>query len=316
MLSAIPQERLLGWLREFYGKNVEIASREMLHKTDLSCVERLWIVDSLPRSLIYKLVLPPWDLEQDLHQRVLIPSISNSAQLYLSAHYGQVTALFLEDLGSKTLAAEANAELASEIGKQLARMHRSYSYRVDELIQTGVLRTILPIDYAAFCDELVQQLSAWGLVSPSHTESLAKLAHLLASRLAREPTSLVHGDLFAENVILHGGRLFIIDWSWFTILGVPLMDLAMLTMEHHKNGAFSKFKPQAVESYCFEAGRDAKEVVKTLFHAETLSRLLLLQWLVERRKRGILGTELQPADSLISQTVAELCQRQSMTDRN
>jgi thiamine kinase-like enzyme len=314
-LAQVPPERLLAWLGEFYGKDVQIAKREVLRESDLSFVERLWIADSLPQSVIHKLVLPPWDIEQDLHQRVLIPSISSSAQLYMSAHHERVTALFLEDLGSDTLAKTASTELASEIGEQLARMHRSYSYRVDELMQTGVLRTVLPLDYATLCDELVEQLLEWKSISGAQGEQLKKLSDILALKLAREPASLVHGDLFAENIILHSGRLFIIDWSWFTILGVPLVDLAMLTMEHQKNGGFSAFRQQVIESYSFESAREIADILELLPYVETLSRLLFLHWLAERRKRGILGPTIDREGTLISQAVAGLCQRLSSIGR-
>src|SRR5271170_6559687 len=91
LLVIAPDEKLAGWLTEFYGKTVHIASRQVLRHRDLSYVERIKIADALPESIIYKLVLPPWDVEQDLHERILIPSITNSAQLFLSANYGSLT---------------------------------------------------------------------------------------------------------------------------------------------------------------------------------------------------------------------------------
>ncbi len=48
LLSPIPEERLLGWLAEFYGKPVRIKERELLRHRDLSRVERLHIADALP----------------------------------------------------------------------------------------------------------------------------------------------------------------------------------------------------------------------------------------------------------------------------
>lgn len=99
LLTPVGEERLTSWLQEFYGKAVTVKSRELLRHRDLSYVERIELEDALPQSLIYKLVLPPWDVEQDLHERILIPSISNSPQLFMAAHQGQVTAMFMEDLG-------------------------------------------------------------------------------------------------------------------------------------------------------------------------------------------------------------------------
>jgi Ser/Thr protein kinase RdoA (MazF antagonist) len=306
LLTPVPEEQLLVWLAEFYGKHVEIGKREVLCHRDLSYVERLWITDGLPDSLIYKLVLPPWDVEQDLHERVLIPSISNSAQLYLSAHRGPLTALFLEDLGTKSLAIAGNAEVAASVGKELAKMHRAYSYRTDELMQTNVLRTILPLDYGQFTGALIGQLVEWGMIDPEAEKKLLNLARSLAAKLAGEPISLVHGDLFAENIIQRGERLFIIDWSWFTALGVPLMDLATLTLEHPKNAGFSRWKQEVIEAYCFESARETGDVRALLPFAERLSKLFFLEWLMERHRLGKTNSTMVPPEEVIPSVVKEL----------
>ncbi|MBA3855547.1 MAG: hypothetical protein C0507_01440 [Cyanobacteria bacterium PR.3.49] len=309
LLTPVPEEKLQAWLKEFYGKKVEIEERELLRHRDLSYVERLKVRDALPASLIYKQVLPPWDIEQDLHERILIPSITNSAQLYMSAHYGEVTAMFLEDLGNIQVKDVATKEIAQRLGEDLAKMHRSYCYRTDELVHMNILSTLLPIDYVEFSAKLTRKLSGWKLASKSQAKSLKTLAATLAPRLAGEPFSLVHGDLYAENIIKRQERLFIIDWSWFTMLGVPLMDLATVTMNHPKNGALSRYCEEIIDAYCFEAGRDAQDVRRVLPHAETLSRLLFLNWLVERRSRGIMGTTVGPVDRLIASIVDELIER-------
>ncbi len=312
LLTPAPEEKLDAWLVEFYGKSVQISNRQLLRHRDLSYVERLNIDDALPSSLIYKQVLPPWDVEQDLHEKILIPSISNSAQLYLTATHGPLTALFMEDLGTGFLETLATSELAGRVGEELAKLHRAYSYRTAELIHTNVLRKLLPADYERLTADIVELLKEWQVVNQADLQFLEQLASLLSETLAGETTSLVHGDLYAENIIVRNDRLFIIDWSWFTMLGVPLMDLATLAMVHHKNGKFAMYREGLVDSYCYEAGRDAETVRALLPYAETLSRLLFLQWLVERRRRGILGTTVGPVDKLIPKIVQELRQRRSL----
>lgn len=306
LIELPPEERLLSWLAEFYGKPVRIARRAVLRHRDLSFVERLWIADSLPETLIYKVVLPPWDIEQDLHERILIPSICSSAQLYMTAHVGQLTAMFLEDLGEASLKQGGNNEIAAAFGKELAKMHRAYSYRTDELLQMSILPTLFPIDYEEFARRRCSLLVDWRLIDDSAAGEIILLAGVLASKLAGEPISLVHGDLYAENLIIRKERLFIIDWSWFTLLGVPLMDLATVTMEHVKNGTFTQFGDEIIDAYCFESGRHIDEIKSALPYGRVLSRLLFLHWLVERRSRGIMGTTVGPVDSLIANLTAEL----------
>lgn len=99
-----------------------------------------------------------------------------------------------------------------------------------------------------------------------------------------------------------------IDWSWFTFIGVPLLDLATITMPHKKNGDFIRFKKELVEAYCFESAREVDNTMKLLPYAQTLSRLLFLHWLVERKLMGIEGTTVGPVNDLIPQVVQEICQ--------
>ncbi len=307
LLVPAPEKKLRGWLTEFYGRPVNIVKRELLRHRDLSYVERLWLADSLPATLIYKLVLPPWDIEQEIVEHILIPSVSNSAQLYLSAHHGQLTALFLEDLGSQSLLQTADVKIADSLGKDLAKMHRAYIYRVDELMQTGILRAITPIDYSSLSQKLVEDLKNWSLIENKDENRLLKTAQTLAIALAGEPISLVHGDYYAENIILHNDRLFVIDWSWFTFIGVPLLDLATITMPHKKNGDFVRFKDHVIDAYCDESARSISDVIKLLPYAQSLGQLLFLDWLAERKSRGIEGTTVGPVNDLILQVVQDLC---------
>jgi thiamine kinase-like enzyme len=310
LLDIPPEARLMSWLEEFYGKPVQITARQVLRHRDLSFVERICIKDALPATLIYKVVLPPWDVEKDLHEKVLIPSISNSARLYLSAHHGQMTALFMEDLGEKSLLdkvdLDADIETVSNVGKELAKLHRAYSYRIDELATVKVLPSFLPIDYLEKTKLLADELEGWQLASKEDNKQLQTLATHIANELKTEPISLVHGDMYAENIIINNDKMFIIDWSWFTMIGVPTMDLATLLMESSKNGNFTKWKQKVIEAYCFEAGRDQNQVMDVLPAAECLARLLFLYWLVERRRRKIMGTTIGPVDNVIKSTICEL----------
>jgi hypothetical protein len=309
LLTPPPEEKLQGWLDEFYSKPVKISHRELLRYRDLSLVERLSIGDSLPASLIYKVVLPPWDVELDLHQRVLVPSITSSPTLFMSAHYDNMTVMFFEDLGPRCLKLEASAKLATDLGEKLARLHRSYIYRTEELKAAGILQTIAPSNYVELNLRICTELSQWNLLNQDQETMLQKLATMLSQRLSAEPLSLVHGDFYAENLIPRGEDIYIVDWSWFAILGVPIMDLATVTMDHFKNGDLLKYRKQIIEAYCFESGRPQKEVEELLPAAETLSRLLFLYWLVVRRQRGIMGTTVGHVDDLIAEVVGELQMR-------
>lgn len=309
LLRVPPSQRLDSWLQEIYGKTVDISDRRILRHRDLSYVERLTLSDAIPGSLIYKVVLPPWDIEQDLHERILIPEVSGSARLYLSGTYQGATALFLEDLGTVSLLDLQNSDIATKLGTELAKLHRAFTYRIDEVREQGILRTIYPQDYPRLTDEIVMRLRQWSLAGIDEIEELARFADSLCAALKNEPISLVHGDLYAENLLFNNGKLQIIDWSWFTTIGASIMDLATVTMPHPKNNGLEQHREEIIDAYCSEYSRTLAEVTQLLPFAEALSRLLFLQWLVERRSRGILGTTIGPVDGVIPTIVAELIAR-------
>ncbi|MBX9685106.1 MAG: phosphotransferase [Candidatus Obscuribacterales bacterium] len=311
LLTPPPQERLDAWLTEIYGKSVKIKSRTLLRHRDLSFVERLKLEDAMPATLIYKVVLPPWDVEQDLHEHILIPSVSNSARLYLSGTYQGTFAMFMEDLGEVTLleSLKTHRELPSRLGTELAKLHRAFTYRIPEVRDTGVLRCLLPEDFPAMAQEMAEEMRRWRIIQTEDERLLLELAELLKQRFKDEPISLVHGDLYAENLLFDGEHIFIIDWSWFTKISIPIIDLATVSMEHFKNAELYEHHNEIIEAYCQEYSRKLDDTYAKLPYAELASRMLFLEWLVERRRRGIMGTTVGPVDILIATVVKELGMR-------
>ncbi len=308
LLTPPPQDLLINWLAEMYGKRVEIEKRQVLRHRDLSFVERLWVHDAFPKTLIYKVVLPPWDIEQDLHEHILIPGVSNSARLYLAGNHLNQTAMLMEDLGEQELVAslETNTDLPNRVGTELAKLHRAFTYRIQEVQGTGVLRNLLPADFKNLLLQMKQELYNWAIIDSAQEKLLDEIGSMLSERLADEPVSLVHGDLYAENMLFDGQHLWIIDWSWFTKISTPILDLATLTMDHFKNGALREKSAEVLEAYCAEYSRPLEETKEKLPYAELLSRVLFLEWLIERRRRGIMGTTVGPVEIVIASVLAEL----------
>lgn len=307
LITPPPQERLTAWLTEIYGKPVTITSRQLLRHRDLSYVERLRVHDAMPESLIYKVVLPPWDVEQDLHEHILIPSISNSARVYLSGTHLDTTAMFMEDLGERGLLDSlGDDDLANKVGTEIAKLHRAFTYRIAEVQSTNVLRSLLPAEFSVCARELADELESAEVLSADQANVVRRVGQLASEKLADEPISLVHGDMYAENILYDGQHLFIIDWSWFTMISTPIIDLATLTMKHFKNGSLADKRIEVLEAYCSEYSRNFDDTVAKLPYAEALSRLLFLRWLVERRRRGITGTTVGPVEILMGTVVSEL----------
>ncbi len=94
----------------------------------------------------------------------------------------------------------------------------------------------------------------------------------VVDRLAGLPTTLVHGELYASNVLLAGGRVCVVDWELAGV-GPGVLDLAALTA-----GLADDHATALAETYrlALEDPPDAKE----LRFALDCARLhLALQWL-------------------------------------
>lgn len=310
LLEPVPEANLRSWLFELYNKEVEIERRELLRHRDLSYVVRLHLKGALPESLIYKLVLPPWDIEDDLHREILVPSISNSAKLYLTGHYKKITALFLEDFGSEYLNQKATKSLAQKLGESLAKMHRSYSYRIAELEPLNILPVWSPANYHIHVDKMKEALKDWKVFDSVDIDVLSRISDRAGQQFVNQPISLVHGDLYAENIVVgkleEPRSLSIIDWSWFTTLGAPVLDVATLCSQHVKNGEFRQYSQDFLESYCFEAGRSVDEIKSDLDLAFLFERVFFLYWLITRKEIGIEGTTVGPVDNLILKILKDL----------
>ncbi len=307
LIPVVPLSKLLSWLNEFYGKDVTIEKLDVLRHRDFSYVARITINDALPETIIFKLVLPPWHVEQDIIERILIPSIAYSPQIYLSGQYQNMTAMLIEDLGPDNIVHLANHQIASLIGENLAKFHRSYCYRVDEIAQLKILNMLTAIECPDFCRRIFMSIEGYKLdIDPSVLNSLKDFSSHIAIVFANEPITLVHGDFFAENIIYNHAKLHFIDWSWFTLLSFPLLDLGTITSQAPKNGVLANFKDQILESYSFESGKDLSEINRLLPYANVFTKILFLNWLVLRKSMGIEGTTVGPVNALIKDTVDEI----------
>lgn len=306
LMEPVPDKKLFSWLHEFYGKEVSIKSRDILRHRDFSYVERIQLENALPESLIYKLVLPPWDIEQDLHQRVLVPSISSSAQLFMTAHHGSTTALFMEDLGNEYMTEQANEELAQRFGEDLAKMQRSYSYRIEELLEACILRDLSPDKIIGFTDQLASEFLKTKSITNSQANVITRAAQIARERLKDETVTLIHGDLYAENIVTRKNQLFVFDWSWFTCISSALVDVASMVSEHPKNGKFAEVRTKFIEAYCYESGRKVPEIMDLIPAASAVERLQFLKWLQERKARGVLGTTVGHVDDLITTVISQI----------
>ena len=121
-------------------------------------------------------------------------------------------------------------------------------------------------------DHLVRYDRSYFELWPERAEVRPPGYEAVVDRLAGLPTTLVHGELYASNVLLAGGRVCVVDWELAGV-GPGVLDLAALT-----SGLADDDAAALAETYrlALEDPPDAKE----LRFALDCARLhLALQWL-------------------------------------
>ena len=189
--------------------------------------------------------------------------------------------LFLEDLGSSTLD-EGDVEEWFAAVRWLARMHGTYHGREADLRALACLMEHGPAYY-----HMVAQSARRNLDLAGAREALGRFDALmgrydwLVAYLVGQRRTLVHGDVFAENLILQpGGRIRAIDWESAAI-GLGAWDLAKLL------DGWGSMKATFLTAYLEEFERHAgvsldREGFQRLFeHCELLNALWHLRWSVE-----------------------------------
>jgi hypothetical protein len=218
-----------------------------------------------------------------IYRRLLDGERFGAPALYASVHdEGERRYwLFLEDVGSSTLD-EGDVEEWLAAARWLAGVHASYHGREDDLRELGCLMEHGPAYY-----QMVGQTARRNLEQAGATEALVRLDALmgrydsLVSYLASEPRTLVHSDVFTENLIIQpGGRIRAIDWESAAV-GLGAWDLAKLL------DGWGSMKATFLAAYLAEFERHVarpldREGFQRLFgHCEILNTLWHLRWSVE-----------------------------------
>jgi hypothetical protein len=148
--------------------------------------------------------------------------------------YGAVggEGLFLEKVPGRELYQIGNAAVWADVARWLAGMHDHFADRVGELRQLNP--HLLRYDgefYARWLDRAQTRL---GTADTDRSAALRRVAAALGDaveRLATLPMTLLHGELYASNVLvadeITGRRVCAVDWEMAGI-GPGLLDVAAL----------------------------------------------------------------------------------------
>jgi hypothetical protein len=278
-------------LSAHFGRPVRIAGLKCRPlATSSHAIERLRVMLASGERLrvVFKRLQPGEKLygnerEVLIYQRLLAGQRFGAPALYASLYdEGERRYwLFLEDLGLSTLD-EGDVEEWFAAVRWLARMHGTYHGRENDLRALACLMEHGPAYFP-----MVGQTARRNLELAGAGEALVRFDALmrrydsLVNYLAGEPRTLVHGDIFAQHLIIQpGGRIRAIDWESAAI-GLGAWDLARLI------DGWGSMKAAFLAAYLAEferhvAGPLDREGFQRLFgHCEILNALWHLRWSVE-----------------------------------
>jgi hypothetical protein len=200
--------------------------------------------------------------------------------------------LFLEDLGSSTLD-EGDVEEWFAAVRWLARMHGTYHGREADLRALACLMEHGPAYY-----HMVAQSARRNLDLAGAGEALGRFDALmgrydsLVDYLVGQRRTLVHGDVFAQNLVLQpGASIRAIDWESAAI-GLGAWDLARLLE------GWGSMKAAFLSAYLAEFERhfagpfDQGGFQRLFAHCQVLNALWHLRWSVEACQNAPLVEDL------------------------
>lgn len=285
-------------------KTIAIEEIVILRQRDFSVVARIELKND-PDTYIYKKVIAPWHIEADVIQFLRDTKLPNTVQMIGARKALDSAQLLQVDAGCISLQQLPTKELAFLTGLTLAQTHDA---ALDLEIKATIFHRYDSYERLQECfEENTFKLRALFPHLQSLAAQLKEAAASISSALSQGEFCLQHGDLFAENIVLQAGTTPVfIDWSYFSMIGPRLFDLATLTSMHSKNGILHNERQALIEGYAQGSAMSNSEIESLLPAAFRFSRLLFLKWLLTRVEMGITETTVGPVQHLIEQVVAEI----------
>jgi serine/threonine protein kinase len=234
-----PRQLLEEGLGRWFDRPVRIASLngEPLERRSTYPIDRLWVTldsgEQLP--VIFKRLQaaegPKGNRREVLvYRRLLDGGRFGAPALYASAYDEPAGRywLFLEDVGENSLKAGDDDDWLAAV-RLLARMHGEYLGREEALRALGCLGEQDAEYYHAIARTARRHLDRSGAqVALARFDALMARFPSLVAHLVRPLRTLVHGDIFPENLLLQPDpRVRLVDWESAAV-GLGTWDLARL----------------------------------------------------------------------------------------
>jgi len=175
-------------------------------------------------------VLAEADVLAQLQQLPLLHLRSTIPRVRELAHTGGLPALVCEVLPGRPMSVAYHSFRHTARRRPVTHDLRAVADWLAAL-QTLTAGPSAAVEWPAELYDRLRQRHAGAPSLAAASEVLARAAERLAP--ARTPRVVVHGDLWAGNVLVHGGKVSgVVDWEAATAAGEPLRDLARLVLSY------------------------------------------------------------------------------------
>ena len=225
-------------LSAYWHKLVHIAclKRRPLESASTHAIDRLGVSLASGREfdVIFKRLYPMPEPKGGAREVLIYQRLLRGRRFGAPALYGSLYDekggrywLFLEDVGECTLQHAEVADWTAAV-RWLARMHRAYHERAAELRALGCLNEHGPEYYLGVARHARANLCQAAPKFIKRFDALMKRYDATVLYLAAQPRTLVHGDIFPQNLsVQRRRRIRPVDWESAAI-GLGAWDLARL----------------------------------------------------------------------------------------
>ena len=256
----------------------------VLKDEDFTLVSRLTLSDGTTR--IIKACRPPLDAEVALYR-----NFRNLGGLAPGCMFSEMVrpdlgVMLLEDIPGNRLRERFNQEDLQSALIEILNVHFRFAG-----VQAAALPSFSHLDLMPSFDCFAENARRLAEGPLPEIGEIRSCMHAISRILQKYPATLVHGDLFHDNIICTRTRIRIIDWS-FAHLGIGLSDVAsVLCNDERKNSGNRSFEDQAgiydrVLSRCRIRRRPPLTLEQELSLGNVLMDLRFANWMITRMLAG------------------------------
>ncbi|MFC7677784.1 phosphotransferase [Paenibacillus sp. GCM10028914] len=271
----------------------EVTEWSLLRKWALSEVYRVRLTTGVSR--IIKWGGNEMAEEAEVYRNLVHPLQIKAPEIFEFVKLKDSGVMVMEDAGEKNLEQQPYPSHFLEASRELARLRVKATENIESMVPKRIIDrySILKEHFLVLLDDLIKSDKL------AETEILLKLKKVLPRHLEKLyqmiPTSIIHHDYHAKNLLLHNNGIVPIDWS-LSYLSPHLGDLYCLVNEAHSLGCLTR--EEILYAYLDVTGYQMAHLIWQLQVGGLCWLIKTIHWLVYGGTDTIPGSEAWIPDLL------------------